>query len=240
MKNYILEIRGFYNQLEIKPVSTGQIALWYALMYMNNLNGWSEWFNVANSKLEFYSGLSRSGIQKARNSLKQYGFIDFKPNGKRATSYKLISLNTLNSNQDSAQNSNQDSAQNSNQNSGTYNKQKQKQELKQKRNTKEISQTEIFDRIIAYLNEKTGRNYRSNIEKTRTLISARLKEGFEYSDFCKVIDIKTTDWLSNPQMAKYLRPETLFGNKFESYLQEGESNGKYSQRRETTALGDVY
>lgn len=238
MKNYISEIRSFYNLLDVKPISTGQIALWYALMHINNLSNWSEWFTVANSKLEFYSGLSRSGIQKARNSLKQYGIIDFKPNGKKATSYKLISLCIANSNQDSNQVGNQDSNQSSNQNSGTYNKQKQKQKPKQKENNKEI-----YEQIIEYLNDKTGRHYKSTINKTVALIDSRLAEGFNYSDFFKVIDNKTSDWLNNPQMNKFLRPETLFGNKFESYLNEGDSiaeNNRVFENGICEAKGIVY
>lgn len=80
--------------------------------------------------------------------------------------------------------------------------------------------------IIDYLNLKVGTNYRNNGRKTTTLIVARLKEGFTVDDFKKVIDIKSSQWLRDLEMSKYLRPETLFGNKFEGYLNErGASNG---------------
>ena len=56
-------------------------------------------------------------------------------------------------------------------------------------------------------------------------IRARLREGFKYPDFERVIDAKYREWNGSPKMAKYLRPETLFGTKFDSYLNEsGESN----------------
>lgn len=42
-------------------------------------------------------------------------------------------------------------------------------------------------------------------------------------DFEKVIDTKTAQWLNDPIMNKFLRPETLFGPKFESYLNEGKT-----------------
>lgn len=74
---------------------------------------------------------------------------------------------------------------------------------------------------VEYLNERTGRHFRPNISKTQGLVSARLKEGFTLSDFRQVIDKKVSDWLRDPKMSQYLRPETLFGTKFEGYLQEG-------------------
>jgi len=99
--NYIAEIKAFYDLVQVKQLSTGQIALWHALMHINNKCAWIEWFTVPNLTLELNTGLSRSGIYKARNILKQYGVIDFKANGTKATSYKLVSL--LNSNQVSEQ-----------------------------------------------------------------------------------------------------------------------------------------
>jgi len=74
--------------------------------------------------------------------------------------------------------------------------------------------------IIKYLNNKCNTNYKVNTPKTISLIRSRLKEGFTVDDFKKVIDIKSNQWLKNPEMNKFLRPETLFGNKFESYLNE--------------------
>ncbi len=80
----------------------------------------------------------------------------------------------------------------------------------------------IYSQIINYLNEKTNKNFRSNISKTQKLIQARIKENFTAEDFKKVIDIKTQEWLKDSTMSKYLRPETLFGSKFEGYLNESE------------------
>src|SRR5690606_10112168 len=90
--NYIAEIKAFYDLVQVKQLSTGQVALWHALMVINNKCAWIEWFTVPNLTLELYTGLSRSGVYKARNALKQLGIIDFKPNGTKATSYKLVSL----------------------------------------------------------------------------------------------------------------------------------------------------
>lgn len=74
--------------------------------------------------------------------------------------------------------------------------------------------------IVNYLNESAGKNYRSTTPKTRTLIRARFKEGFNSDDFKEVIDNKVAVWKGDQKMNRYLRPETLFGTKFESYLND--------------------
>lgn len=74
--------------------------------------------------------------------------------------------------------------------------------------------------IIDYLNQKAGTHYRTNVKKTCDLIKARMNEGFTVDDFKKVIDNKCDDWLKDERMSAYLRPVTLFGTKFESYLNE--------------------
>ena len=81
--------------------------------------------------------------------------------------------------------------------------------------------------IVYYLNNKTGKNYKSNTAKTKDLIKARYNEGFTLDDFKQVIDNKVIDWSNNDRMSKYLRPETLFSNKFEGYLNEQPSKGNY-------------
>ena len=70
------------------------------------------------------------------------------------------------------------------------------------------------------MNDKTNSNYKSSSKKTRDLIKARFNEGFQLEDFNKVIDIKTAEWMNDPVWCNYLRPETLFGTKFESYLNQ--------------------
>ena len=74
--------------------------------------------------------------------------------------------------------------------------------------------------IVNYLNDVAGKKFKHTTRKTQTLIKARLREGFTVDDFKRVIDNKTKEWKHDPKMNKYLRPETLFGTKFESYLNE--------------------
>ena len=75
-----------------------------------------------------------------------------------------------------------------------------------------------YEEIVQYLNQKTGKNFKHTSKVTQRHIRARLAEGFTVSDFKQVIDNKCNDWLREQKMKEYLRPETLFGTKFESYL----------------------
>jgi uncharacterized phage protein (TIGR02220 family) len=73
--------------------------------------------------------------------------------------------------------------------------------------------------IITELNTVTGRNFR-NTDANMKHIRARLREGFTPDDFDAVITFKNAQWSARADMKAYLRPETLFGAKFDAYLQE--------------------
>ncbi len=79
-----------------------------------------------------------------------------------------------------------------------------------------------YKEIVDYLNQKANTKYRSSGSKTKSLIKARINEGFSLDDFKTVIEKKAKEW-SGTTMEKYLRPETLFGTKFEGYLNEKQS-----------------
>ncbi len=74
--------------------------------------------------------------------------------------------------------------------------------------------------IVRELNKVAGTSFRPNSLSTRKCIIARLNEGFNAEDFATVIRVKCGQWLHDPHMRPYLRPITLFGTKFESYLNE--------------------
>ena len=78
---------------------------------------------------------------------------------------------------------------------------------------------EQIDQVLIYLNRKTGKNFKLNTQTYRSVIKARMKEGFTVEDFCRVVDIKTAEWGKDKKMSEYLRPQTLFGTKMDSYLQ---------------------
>lgn len=77
-----------------------------------------------------------------------------------------------------------------------------------------------FKEIIDYLNSLAGTNYRASSRKTKDLIKARFNEGYTLEDFKVVIEKKTREWINDNKMKAYLRPETLFGTKFEGYLNQ--------------------
>ena len=76
--------------------------------------------------------------------------------------------------------------------------------------------------VIAYLNEKTGKRFSPKSAVANRTIKARLNEGYTLDDFRTVIDKKVRSWKNDARMAQYLRPETLFGTKFDGYLNEVE------------------
>ena len=85
---------------------------------------------------------------------------------------------------------------------------------------KQKSQKIPYEKIVDYLNSKTNSHYRPTSKATRRLIKARYNEGFTDIDFKTVIDKKCAEWLQDGNMVQYLRPETLFGTKFEAYLNQ--------------------
>lgn len=81
-----------------------------------------------------------------------------------------------------------------------------------------------YKEIIDYLNKKTGSHYK-DVAGNQKMIRARWNEGYRLDDFKKVIDNKTDAWLGvvakdGREMSQFLRPSTLFGNKFDQYLNE--------------------
>lgn len=85
-------------------------------------------------------------------------------------------------------------------------------------NVNKITLNEIKG-IIDYLNIKTNSHYKYSTDKTQSLIKSRIKDGFTLNDFKIVIDKKSEEWLGT-DFEKFLRPETLFSNKFEGYLNQ--------------------
>ena len=91
--------------------------------------------------------------------------------------------------------------------------------------------------VLEYLNEKTGSRYR-NSNNSLKHIRARLNENFTVEDCKAVIDKKCQEWKGDPKMEQYLRPETLFGSKFENYLNAPVSSRSFGKRKDV--LPDWY
>ena len=95
----------------------------------------------------------------------------------------------------------------------------EKQKATRKKSTETSYPNEVYEDIINFLNEATGKNYKTTSVINRKFITQRLNDGFSIEDFKQVISVKSTNWLGS-KMEQFLRPETLFSNKFESYLNE--------------------
>ena len=93
-----------------------------------------------------------------------------------------------------------------------------------------------YKEIITYLNDKTGKTYKHSANKNQSLIKARWNEGNRAEDFKKVIDNKASEWLADEKMNKYLRPSTLFGNKFDEYRNQDIGTSINKER----SIGDDY
>lgn len=94
-----------------------------------------------------------------------------------------------------------------------------KNEKNDKKKHSRVSAEIPYAEIVEYLNEKTGKHFTKSAAATKSKINARWHEGRRLTDFKTVIDVKSAEW-NGTDAAKWLRPETLFGTKFEAYLNE--------------------
>lgn len=94
--NWLAEEVAFYDRIETNPLSPPEIALWHALMAVNNKSGWQNNFAVSASVLEAKTGLNKKAVERARNSLASKGLIKWsKRNGRQSAVYEIISLVSL-------------------------------------------------------------------------------------------------------------------------------------------------
>lgn len=206
--NYVSLINSFWDSAMTNPLSTGQVSLYMALLHVCNRSNWTEWFQAPNQVLSVLTGLSRSGILKARNELKQRGVIDFKERGTKPTIYKIIAESTQDSKQASkqdkttmansmqvstqkgAQNSTQKGVQNGAQNSSTYIKTKQN-ETKQEE-TPPISPIKCLEEFLSAYPKDCNR-FLVEHEYASLLITGGISEddlvqcAANYAEACKIL-----------------------------------------------------
>ena len=98
-----------------------------------------------------------------------------------------------------------------------------------------------YREIIDYLNQKAGKNFKHSAAGNKKVIKARWNEGCKIDQFKRVIDIKCQDWLNDENMNQYLQPSTLFGNKFDQYLNQrkGNSNGAPQKSEEALMMDEL-
>lgn len=218
-ENYIALQGWMLTDLKLK----GNELIIYACIY-----GFSQAENqVFNGSLKYladWTNSTKQGVMKCLKSLEEKGFIVKKDNyinGVKFCEYYATKLNTLLNKVDGGV-----------QQSLTGGV---KQSLP---NNKDIyNQLYLIKEIIEYLNSILGTNYKHTTSKTQTLIKNRLNEGFSVEDFKSVIDKKYNDW-KGTEWEKYLRPETLFGAKFESYLNQKEITKQPVENKEEMSEAD--
>lgn len=79
--------------------------------------------------------------------------------------------------------------------------------------------------IVSFLNKESKSKFDPARKSTATAINARIKEGFTYENFVNVIQFMCKEWTGTKQ-EQYIRPQTLFGDKFEGYLHAAQKNVK--------------
>lgn len=168
--------------------------------------------------------------QKVRTILKKFekeGYIKFLTSGSKGkeSTLKLTIKQQLFNNNTTNKTEQLQQVEDLGNNNLTTNQQQSNNTTKKK----EKDNNNIYSLVIDYLNRKASTNYRATTKNTQSFINARLKEGYTVEDFKKVIDSKSKEWL-NTDFEKYLRPATLFGTKFENYLNE-------ANKKEPTAIG---
>lgn len=230
---YIDLINSFWDMAMTNPLSTGQVSLYFALLHVCNRSYWTEWFQAPNQVLSVLTGLSRSGILKARNELKQRGLIDFRERGTKATSYRLVvagSVQTDNCMADSKQESTQDGVQNGNQNSTQDGVQESTQKSKQaidsiynnlntkRQKTKDISPAEHFEEFLSSYPKECSR-YLTETAYYDLLLTGKVSEkelvqcAVNYAEWCRTLG-KSEQFMKNGEnfLKEFVFEKYLPGN----------------------------
>ena len=179
---------------------------------------------ASNAYLSNFFGLSKGRISQLVNQLKDKGYITVKyqREGKQIKQRVIRVVSQLNRGinfpKQPIKNPKQGYLENVKENSTSINNTVNSTDIDSQAEPDGVA--EKTKTIVGYLNEKTDSHYKATTPKTKQLVQARLKEGFSVDDFKTVIDKKTATWLKDSKMNKYLRPLTLFGTKFEDYLNE--------------------
>lgn len=213
----------FDNPEKIKPSHTA--VYFFAIENCNRL-GWKKKFRLPSQMVMEAVGIkSYNTYIKTFNDIIDFGFFELIERSKNQYSANLIAL----SNFDKAVNKALDKAlvrhstkqdESTVQSIDSINKQETIEQETNNQDADALEDTVILE-VISYLNEKTGKSF-----KTAPGLKTRFKEGYTVDDCKKVIDIKCAEWAGTEQ-EKYLRPQTLFSNKFDSYVNQ-EPEKKYT------------
>ena len=194
------------------------------------------WFYQTAETIEEFTTLSRYKQDKCIEELEKAGILKKEVRGVPAKryfklDYEKLAIQFVRNSQTRMQKTRKLECEKLATNKESTNKELINKESINKDIAEQSSATYPFSEIVDYLNEKAETQYRASSKKTQSLIKARVNEGFTVKDFTIVIDKKVSEW-KDTDMAKYLRPETLFGTKFEGYLNQKETKGVNNEQRD--------
>ena len=206
MENYFITLQAF---------TLEEYEIWKRLNkhcnYETNVTGYTVNQLVVNSDKRL--NLTTQKVRTILKKLEKEGYIELLTSGSKGKESTLkitikqqLFNNNVTNKSEQLQQVEGDKQQQSNNNVTTLSKKKE-------------NNNNIYSLVIDYLNKKASTNYRASTKNTQSFINARVKEGYAVDDFKKVLDSKSREWLGT-DFEKYLRPATLFGTKFENYLNE--------------------
>ena len=171
-------------------------------------------------------GFSTKMIRNALNKFEKYEFVAIERSREGANDGTKLTVCKWDSYQDTGQSKGQGNGQSKGQSRGNRG-------ATNKNDNNENNQInkEMITAIVSFLNNCTGKSFKHTTGKTIASINARISEGFNYTDFKDVISHKSKAWKADPKMSEYLRPETLFGPKFEGYLQDARNPGNQTNQK---------
>ena len=234
IKNVISTFSGTERHITVPKVYLEILGDFNTAAFLNQLIFWSDKTKRADGY--FYKTyaewndellLSEYQVRRSAKILKEKGFIDTKlkkANGSPTLHYKVNMVELSESILNKLKNRNQTNLSNDSEVSLvslTVDDTVDEQTVDS--NKSRSSTTPPYKEIVDYLNEKGEKQYKHTTNKTKSLIAARFNEGFTLDDFKRVIDVKSKEWKGDPKMDEYIRPQTLFSNKFESYLNQKEA-----------------
>jgi uncharacterized phage protein (TIGR02220 family) len=184
--------------------------------------------HTSEEKLATRWGVSRNTVRKFLTLLEKDGMISIKKSRQSGTTYKVLNYNIYQgfSEEKKQQTEQQCEHQRDNDLNNELNINKNDKEFKNEKNEKKKENFRLtpdpipYKEIIDYLNQQTEKNFRHTAAGNMKLIKSRWNEGYTLEQFKQVIDNKCQDWLQDHKMSQYLQPSTLFGQKFDQYLNQ--------------------
>jgi uncharacterized phage protein (TIGR02220 family) len=125
-----------------------------------------------------------------------------------------------------------------------YSKRMLQEHKKNKRKNSDLKKSPTFPlvkEILEHLNLVSSRKFPIDNLETFELIEEWLKQGRTVKDFKIVNEVKSQEWMDNERMKGFIRPRTLYGDKFLDYLNQNPNhklqNGQSSRK---WTIGNYY